>query len=350
MKKIYLLITFFLLLSFALSGCADIGKTGSEVDNNDGVDIKHKVLIVFLEPENYIAQFSTWAEDYCIINNIDFENISLEQREKMIELYEYEQNEIIFNSNKYNADNYLDKEDIIEISNNNPSAVAYLTSLQIKELESKEGIVRVSIIDDYSVSDDYKYPDKTADFYKRNKISISNNYYRPDVVFVSRENYRGITADIFYENNKMRFDSALVTNDDLKAVDYSVALSDDDLVAVIITNLTGKNAGPLYNIDPENPRVYFKENVFNYLTGSLGFEVVGPEIYLESGQFQEEGVRYYYPLVIGRWKEIENMINNQNAFLEGCGYTEEELNLNGNGEEPLYASLVVSFAVQYKES
>ncbi len=181
-------------------------------------------------------------------------------------------------------------------------------------------------------------PEGTADFYFRNDISISVDFYRPDVVFQSRYYPNKVTADVFYENNRMRLDNPFVKNDKNEKISIIDALRDDDKAAVIMD-------GPLFDGPDENNNFHFKREVSDYLTKTLGFEIIDPETYRASGQFKEYEGAYYRPLVIGKWADIRNMINSQNAFLEGCGYTEEVLVL-GNSVK---ASLIVSIAAQYKQ-
>ena len=192
--------------------------------------------------------------------------------------------------------------------------------------------------------EDYTYPENAAGFYIRNDISISQDFYRPDVVFVKSMNFQGVTTEIYYKYDTMRFNPASVENDSKEEVRYSEVLADGDKVAVTISCVPGPDGSPLY---PESDGYcHFKENVYNYLTRTLGLEVIDPEEYLASGQFETKNQKVFLPLVIGKWADIRNMINSQNAFLEGCGYTEEVLVLGNNAK----ASLIVSFAVQCKES
>ena len=341
MKK---MISILLVISFLLAGCASVGvRPASEVTDNN--ETKQRVIIVFNYPGVSLGELYT---DYCDINNIDGDSLTIEQMDEIINIIKTERKDYFSKNNKSYADKYLNSEDVIETSNSSRSVIANLTDSQIKELEASEDVIRISIVEENKRPEDYSYPENTADFYIRNDISISQDFYRPDVIFVSRMNFQGVTTEIYYKYDTMRFNPASVENDNNETVRYSEVLKDDDKVAVVISNIQGSKSSPLYS--EEAGYCHFKENVYNYLTKNLGFEVIDPEEYLKSGQFEMINQKVFLPLVIGKWADIRNMINKQNAFLEGCGYTEDILNINGEDKDQLLASIIVSFACQLEDN
>ena len=180
---------------------------------------------------------------------------------------------------------------------------------------------------------EYRYPEGACDFYIRNNIQIPSDFYRPDVVFKYDNRIADkVLAWIFDEENKMYLYGTKLL---LQNENADKNLKDDDKVAVYFDK-----RDILYEED-ENGSCVFKDAVYKYLTETLKLEVVNYEDYADSS-LGKGNTAFSFPIIIGTWRQISDIVNNQSEFIEGCGYTTDDLRIT----DTIYQSLYLSFVIQ----